>query len=343
MAVAAVVGIVSFGHWFGEDEKRPRAIGGFPIELSSVCKVNSDLGENLFLASSDEEHNLTLWTFDESGEPRILKYLELRVPIADGESLHLDDLEDLAWDGRDTYYAVSSHRHLLPKEDAARMNKSHGTECALVRFQLADIDNDIVVTNAEMITQELLSKIRELGVFPSIDWKSSKAFSWRGLTKTWQLNIEGLAAVDGKLLLGFKDPIEGGRATIRSYDPSTDALTIAARPDLGGHGILGMHHDAANDRLLVLSNDPIKHRYGDSCLWIGRRGGGGTGDVPWEFSPSDKLVIEPSSAKTQRKASGVSVDGNRLILCFDTETSSPIRTIALPTPLAAQKWERKGL
>jgi hypothetical protein len=146
--------------------------------------------------------------------------------------------------------------------------------------------------------------------------------------------------VDDRLLLGFKDPIENGKATILSYDPASDELTVAARPDLGGHGILGMHYDRVNDRLLLLSNDPIKHRFGDSCLWVGRRGSGG--EASWEFSPSDRLVVEPSSAKTERKASGVTVDGNRVIVCFDSETSSPIKTIDLPDALAAHKSERPG-
>jgi hypothetical protein len=294
----------------------------------------------LYLASSDEEHKLTLWSFDRTGKPAILKYLELNVPMPDGSSLHLDDLEDLAWDGLDTYYAVSSHRHLLAKEDAGRMKKSHGTECALVRFQLVGVDDDLVVANAQMITQDLLAKIRDLAVFPSIDWKSSKVFSLRGMVKTWQLNIEGLAAVDGKLLLGFKDPIEGGKATILSYDAATDELAVAARPDFGGHGILGMHYDSTTDRLLVLSNEPIKHRYGDSCLWVGRRGTGN--DKSWEFSASERIIVEPSSAKTQRKASGVTVNGSRMIVCFDAETASPIKTIDLPKSLAAGNSVRTG-
>jgi hypothetical protein len=165
-------------------------------------------------------------------------------------------------------------------------------------------------------------------------------FSLRGMVKTWQLNIEGLAAVDDKLLLGFKDPIEDGRATILSYDPATDELAVAARPDFGGHGILGMHYDPTNDRLLLLSNEPIKHRYDDSCLWVGRRGVG-TGKS-WEFSTSERIIVEPSSAKTQRKASGLTVDGNRVIVCFDSETASPIKAIDQPEWLAAGKSERTG-
>jgi len=340
MAAATVAGAISFSHWFGEEEKRPRPIGGFPIELSSVCNVNAELGENLFLASSDEEHKLTLWSFDDAGKPVVLKYLELTVPMPDGGSLHLDDLEDLAWDGRDTYYAVSSHRHLLPKEDAGRMKKSHGTECALVRFQLVRSDDDIVVADAQMITQHLLAKIRHLKCFTSIDWEKSKTFSLRGMVKTWQLNIEGLAAVDGKFLLGFKDPIEHGKATILSYDPATDELAVAARPDLSGHGILGMHYEPATGRLLVLSNDPIKHRYGDSCLWVGRQNI--DRENSWTFSPSEKLVLEPSTAKTQRKASGLTVSGNRLIVCFDSESSSPIKTFDAPEAMAAKNSERTG-
>lgn len=326
LAGAAIVAILSFTHWYGEEEKGRRRDGGFPVELSSLCNVNPQLGENLFLASSDEEHKLTLWSLDEQEKPTVVSYLDLSVPLADGNVLHLDDLEDITWDRCDTYYAVSSHRHLLPQEDTARRKKSHGTECALVRFQLDRVQNRIVISNPTMITQDLLSKIRALGLFHSIDWQTSKMFSWRALVKTWQLDIEGLACVDGKLLLGFKDPIEQGRATILSYDLATDELSLAARPDLAGHGILGLHYDPRSDSLFVLSNDPIKHHFGDSCLWIGTRD---APDTDWSFSAQRKVILESASRKTHRKASGLTIHQGKVAVCFDSETESPIKLIAL--------------
>ncbi len=301
---------------------RPR--GEFPIELSSLCSVSPNLGPNLFLASSDEEPKLVLWSLNEAGRPAAIKNLQLLLPQTDGSALHLDDLEDIAWDGRDTYYAVTSHRHLLPQEDRSRRKKSHGTECTLASFKLAATDAGIVVSNARIITQELLASIRELGVFPSIDWNKSKVFSWRSLATTWQLDIEGLAFVDGRLLLGFKNPIEDGHATILSYDPATDALAVAARLDLGGHGILGLHFDPESDRLFLLSNDPLKHRFGDSCLWWSLRGP----DDSWSFSPTQRVTVEPASAKTRRKASGVTVRQDKIAVCFDSETESPIDVFA---------------
>jgi hypothetical protein len=332
LAAAATAAVLSFNDWYDREEKPRKVLAGFPVELSSVCNVNPELGENLFLASSDEERKLTLWRLDESGSPQVVQRLELNIPLQDGPTLHLDDLEDLAWDQHETYYAVSSHRHLLPEEDAARRKKSRGTECALVSFQLQQIDDGIAVTNTKMIAQDLLAKIRALGVFPSIDWKKSKMFSWRGLVKTWQLDIEGLAYVDGRLLLGFKDPIEDGKAAILSYDATTGELKQVARPDFDGHGILSMHYDSASDRLLVLSNDPIKHRYGDSFLWIGSR----TASNSWDFSPQHRVVLEPANAKTRRKASGLTVHQGKLAVCFDSESEAPIRVIAMDRVLPRQ-------
>jgi hypothetical protein len=327
LAGAAAAAVVSCNHWYGEGDKGRLRTAGFPVELSSLCNVNPALGENLFLASSDEDHKLTLWTLDEHDHPVALKHLDLTVPLSDGAALHLDDLEDIAWDGHETYFAVASHRHLLPEEDAARRKKSHGTECALVSFQLEPSERGIAVVNATIVTQELLSKIRSLGAFPAIDWKQSKMFSWRGMVKTWQLDIEGLAFVDDGLLLGFKDPIVQGAATILRYDLATDELTVAARPDLGGHGILGLHYDEEGDKLYLLSNDPIKHRFGDSCLWIGTRG---AQDGEWTFSPQHKVVIEAASRHMRRKASGITVHDGKVAVCFDSETDAPIQVVALP-------------
>lgn len=326
LAAACVAGLFTFPYWYGEPEKGHPAHPGFPLELSSLCNVNPQLGSNLFLASSDEEHKLTLWSLNEADRPKVIKYLELTVPLDDGSSVHLDDLEDIAWDGVETYYAVSSHRHLLPEEDESRRKKSHGTECALVSFQLAPSDGGLCVTNPKIVTQDLLTKIHELNAFPSIDWRTSKLFSWHGFVKTWQLNIEGLASVDGKLLLGFKDPVEHGHATILRYDPATDTLDVAARPDLGGDGILGLHYEPDSDCLYLLSNNPVKHRFGDSCVWVGTRE---RPDAPWAFSAQHKVVIEPASAHLRRKASGLTIHDGKVAVCFDSETDAPIKVIAL--------------
>jgi hypothetical protein len=310
-----------------ESSDRPhRRTGGFSTELSSVCGVHPDLGENLFLASSDEDRALMLCAIDSDGRPRCLDRLQLEVPFEDGESYHLDDLEDLAWDGGQWYYAVSSHRHIMPAEDAARMAKSHGTECAIVRFQLVRSGERIVVAHAEPVTRDLLAKIRALGVFESIDWTTSKVFRWRRLVKSWQVDVEGLAYVEGSLLLGFKNPVEHGRATILRYSLSDGALAVAARPDLGGHGILGLDYDAAHDRLLVVSNDPLKHAYGDSCLWIATRAADSTN---WQFAAAPHDVLELRSAGKERKASGVTTLHDNLVICFDDESASPMRVIPL--------------
>jgi hypothetical protein len=303
-----------------EPAKPKRIPGGLPLELSALANVSAAIGPDLLLASSDESRRLTLWQFDEQGSPVALEDLELKVSLDDGDFLHLDDLEDIAWDGRDTYYAVSSHRHILPEEDAARFARSHGTECALVSFQLSGSDGGVAITHARPVTRDLLAKIRQLGVF-QIDWTNSKAFRWRRLVKSWQLDIEGLACVDGKLLLGFRNPVEDGLATILSYDPAADQLTVAARPDLGGQGILSLHYDQPTDRLFVLSNNPLKDSFGDSRLWIATRAAGDS----WHFPAKPTAILERAADGLKRKASGLAIYGDKLLVCFDSETRSAIR------------------
>jgi hypothetical protein len=332
---SAIAAVLTTSRWYVETPKLPRArFAAFPAELSSLCNVGSELGHNLFLASSDEAHKLTIWALDENQTPSVIQHVELKIPITDENSLHLDDLEDIAWDERGTYYAISSHRHIVPSEDAARRKKSQGTECALVSFQLNRDEERFVVTNARLVTQSLLAKIRELGVFPSIDWQRSKVFSWRGLVKTWQLDIEGLAYVDKKLLIGFKNPIEGGRATILSYDIESDELSVAARPEFGGHGILGMHYDSCSNALYVLANHPIKHRFDDSCLWVGTRD---QASGKWSFSLDRKYLVEAARLKTRRKASGMTTRDGTVAICFDSETESPIKVLALDDLMQPRK------
>ncbi|MBW3538900.1 MAG: DUF3616 domain-containing protein [Planctomycetes bacterium] len=313
--------------------------GALPWELSSLAAVDLDAKPQLFLAASDERRNLSLLTVDDWGRPTLLADLALRIPATDGRAYQLDDLEGLSESEDGTFFAAASHRQLDAGRDAERMRKSSGTERAVVSFRLRQSRHGVQIVDARTVCTNLLEKIRRLGVFETVNWDHPHTFVWRRLARSWQIDIEGLAVVEGRLLLGFKNPVEDGLATILAYDPATDALSLAARPDFGGQGILSLCYDRPRDRLLVLTNDPLKGAYGPSRLWIGTRSPppgpplarGGTGGSPsaaWQFPPAPALTLE-NGAETERKASGLALAGDRLVVCFDDPQQPVLRVLPL--------------
>jgi hypothetical protein len=312
-------------------QRGPRAL---PFELSSICPVSPKLGQGLFLASSDEQRKLALWHFDEQGRPVCLGDLDLAVPREGGELYRLHDIEDLAWDGEDRYYAITSHRRLVAAEDDRRMAKHGGTECALVSFQLQKTDYGLGIRNPQTVSRSLLERIRKLEAFSSIQWDRNKSFRWRHLGTLWQVDIEAITCVADTLLLGFKNPVEAGRATILGYSLHDGALRVVARPNLRGQGITGLCYDRDADRLVALSNHPWDGHFEDSCVWVGVRTGD-TGDQ-WLFPPEPNHVIERTSRGRQRKASGLTLWGGRLLVCFD-ETSAATVELLPRHPLLSEQ------
>lgn len=308
-----------------ESGGRTLSAGALPSELSSLCRVEPGLGENLFLASSDESSDLSLWTFDASGRVARLTTLKLEVPLPDGSTCRLDDIEGLAWDGGTTYFAVASHRQIVAAADRRRLEKTGGTECALVSFRLRGTEQGIDLVEPKLVSSTLLPQIRELDLFETVNWHHDRSLEWRHLAKEWQIDIEGLTWVDGRLLLGFKNPVEEGRATILAYDPAHDRLTVAARPNLNGQGILDMTWDSSTGRLLILSNDPGARDYGDSCLWTGTRE---RPEEAWAFDDAPRLLER--GQESDRKASGIVLTGRSMFLCFDSEDGAVL--VEYPRP-----------
>ncbi len=325
LVVSFSIVVKASDYWHREtSEPRTRAPGRLPEELSSVCKVNEQLGAGLYLAGSDDERKLYLWRFSSKGQPICKQVLPMKVELDGDKHYELTDLEDLAWDGVDTYYAVGSHRHLLPKENEARLKESR-LECAIVSFQIERTDDRFVITNARTVTRDLLQEIRAQNIFPSVNWKRSKIFRWESKDFNWQIDIEGLAYVDGQLLLGFKNPIEDGKSTILSFDIATNRVCVAARANLRGQGILALDYDLVTEQLFVVTNHPYKHCFGDSCLWVGTRGG--TDGNTWRFAAEPNYILEHAAANLGRKASGITRSGNNFIVSFDDPSAARVAVI----------------
>jgi hypothetical protein len=268
-----------------------------------------------------------LVSLDASGQPVFRQAVPLQVPTADGSSLFLDDLEDLAFDGNKTYFAVTSHRQFSDKAEHRRLARSGGTERAVIAFELEKAEGKIRVVNARIVCRDLLDRLRKLRAFETVNFRHSKIFAWRHLATSWQVDIEGLAYVDGELLLGFKNPVEEGKAAILCLNPNTGETDMCGRYDFAGQGIHSLTYDPKTDRLLAVTNDPFKECVGDSCLWIAHRADAG---AKWKFPAQPNVILERGSEGLGRKASGITLAGDRLLVCFDDPQRPVIRTFPNP-------------
>jgi hypothetical protein len=95
-----------------------------------------------------------------------------------------------------------------------------------------------------------------------------------------------------------------------------------------------MHYDSCSNALYVLANHPIKHRFDDSCLWVGTRD---QASGKWSFSLDRKYLVEAARLKTRRKASGMTTRDGTVAICFDSETESPIKVLALDDLMQPRK------
>lgn len=323
-AGAAAAFVIHRSHKIDKPEPT-RAPGELPYELSSICRVESAFGPDLFLVGSDEFRTLALCRIDATGGVDLLQDLELKIPQPGGGQLSLDDLEGLTSDGQGAYYAVTSHRQLNDDKEARRRTKSQGTERAVVRFELEKTTDGVRIVRPTFVVPDLLSLIRASKRLETINWHHAKSFRWRDLKSSWQIDIEGLAVCGDELLFGFKNPVEEGHATILALNLKTQQLTLASRPDFGGQGILGLNFVETSHELIAVTNAPLKGRYGVSRLWTAKRDPK-TGR--WQFGSRPSAVLEDGS-QTQRKAAGIVRVNDRWIVCFGDDHQPVVRVVPI--------------
>ena len=218
------------------------------------------LPDGRFLVVEDEkEHSFSLVTLDASG-------------TVDSESLgpgwfqsgdpvwKMDDLEGLTADSQGYLYAVTSHS----RGDDGNEKKSREK---LVRFQIESnrVAAPVVVSGLKR------ALVAAHPVFAS-------AAQVQDVKAGGGLNIEALEITpDGqRLLIGFRSPLQSGKALIASIENPSAIFEADASPqvsamlqalDLGGHGIRGLAHIAALEGYLVIGG-PVSREQSGFMLWF---------------------------------------------------------------------------
>ncbi len=210
-----------------------------PMLYSGMCDASAAvaLTDKLFAVASDEESVIRVYDRDQDGAPlqsiNVSAFLDLdpRKPES--------DLEGAARMGDRAYWITSHGRNKNGKERPSRD-----------RFFAVQI-----ITNAQRVELKMVGKPYEHLLDDLMRDPKLKPFNLTRASKLepkarGALNIEGLSATpEGRLLIGFRNPIPGGKALlVPLLNPEAVIQGQAARfgepilLDLGGLGIRDMEY-----------------------------------------------------------------------------------------------------
>lgn len=210
------------------------------------------LPDGRFLVVEDEkEHPLSLVAIRADGTTHV-------VPLA--IDMKLDDLEALAVDAAGHVYAVTSHSRSGKGEEKKSRER-------LLRFR---VEGGRLV--APVVVEGLKAALTAAHPVLTV------AAAVRDVKAEGGLNIEALEmAADGQgLLVGFRSPLQDGRALIAHVENPADVFEAGAMPriaprlaalDLGGHGLRGMSRIPALGGYLLISG-PVAKEQTQFRLWF---------------------------------------------------------------------------
>jgi hypothetical protein len=211
-------------------------IEGLP-EHSGMCDASAGVAidENLFLAVNDEDNTLRVYRNDAGGPPLSQVNLNTFLEVQ-GNSLEAD-LEGAAQIGSRVFIVGS---HGLNRQGKERFNRQRFFAVTIVTNQTG-----IEIHPEGVPCKTLLDQLlRDPRVAPF----HLAAAATKAPKEPNALNIEGLASTpDGHLLLGFRNPVPGGKALVIPLLNPEEVLQGALvrfgdpiRLDLGGLGIRDM-------------------------------------------------------------------------------------------------------
>ncbi len=208
-----------------------------PILYSGMCDASAAvaLTDKLFAVASDEDSVVRVYDRDQEGAP--LQSIDLTAFLDLDARKPESDLEGAARVGDRAYWITSHGRNRNGKERRSRE-----------RFFAVQI-----ITNAQRVELKMVGKpyehlLDDLARDPKLKRFNLAAGSRLEPKARGALNIEGLSATpDGHLLIGFRNPIPGGKALlVPMLNPDAVIHGQAAKfgepilLDLGGLGIRDM-------------------------------------------------------------------------------------------------------
>ena len=208
-----------------------------PAIYSGMCDASAAvaLTDRLFAVASDEDSVIRVYDRDRPGAP--VQSINLSAFLDLDPKQPESDLEGAARVGERIYWITSHGRNKSGRERRSRE-----------RFFATQI-----VTNAQRVELKMVGRpceelLRDLSREPKLRAFKLAQASRREPKAPGALNIEGLSATpDGRLLIGFRNPIPGGKALLVPLLNPDDVVRGRSAKfgepillDLGGRGIRDM-------------------------------------------------------------------------------------------------------
>ncbi len=175
-----------------------------PEQYSGMCDASAAVpaGTNLFIAASDEDNVLRLYSAEKPGPP--LKRFDMNA-FLQLQDKHLEaDLEAAARIGDRAFWIGSHGRNRIGKE---RLNR-----CRFFATDITTTAGDVQLKPVGTPYKRLLDDLEADPRFQSFHLAEASLLPPK---EPGALNIEGLAATPERhLLLGFRNPVPKGRALI---------------------------------------------------------------------------------------------------------------------------------
>jgi uncharacterized protein DUF3616 len=265
------------------------------------------LGTDRFIVANDEDQVLRVFRRGPGQEP--LQGFDMSGFLFPDQSKPETDIEGATSVGNRIYWITSHGR-----------NKNAVLRSSRYRFWATDWETKgdrIALNFAGDPYTRLLDDIFGHPALARYDLRSA---SERAPKSPGGLNIEALAATpEGKLLIGFRNPIPAGKAIILPVENPIEILkgsrAVLGTPieiDLGGLGVRGMEYMPSNNRYVIIGGDYDKARPSQLFTWTGQ-----STDAPQvvphvsfgELNPESVIIYSDEPRKVQI----VSDEGTKIV------------------------------
>lgn len=299
-------------------------------EYVGMCDASAavGLGTDLFVVANDEDNRLRVYR---RGEPRALKEFDLGafLQVADGEEA---DLEGATRTPDGLVYWIASH-------GANRNGKPRPARRRLFATRIVEDRGTAVI---ETVHRPYADLVADLAGEPSFAKYGFARAAEIAPEASGGLNIEGLASTpDGRLLVGFRNPLSEGRAIVVPIDNPQAILAGSAKPtfgaptelDLGGRGVRSLEYVEAAKAYLIVAGPTGDEGTFKLFLWAGP---GTTAVSPVDAALPDLQPEAFVSLGPSKEILLISDDGGRAMgrrTCKQAEPAQQrfrTRTITLP-------------
>ena len=250
-----------------------------PREYTGMCDASASalIDAGHFVVADDEDNTLRVYRLDTPGAP--VASFDWTIPLATTDDHPEADIEAAARVGNRVYWITS---HGANKEAKARPNRR--------RFFATDVAVAGGLIKLVPFGTPFRGLVEALAADPRLAEFKLAERATKAPESAEGFNIEGLTATpDGRLLIGFRNPVPGGTALLVPLENPNEVLTGGAPPrfgnrvqlNLGGLGVRSIDFAPAHGAHFIVAG-PIGD-VGKSALYR------------WSGVPVDAPVLLPNA------------------------------------------------